>query len=174
MDGRNIEPRTVLWAVAEISWEDHTGTPYRAPATLEDISVSGACIRLKTPITVGSKLTVKWQREQFFAVAKNCRSDGREFLLGVRRDTGHPSPPSKIASELASKLAQPELTSGAPKNLPALSEKAQSPAGSRRSCRSKSTGLRDGSSTGCFAPRKTERIKGGVLARFFQSMGNSG
>src|ERR1035438_7028350 len=80
------------------------------------------------PRSVGSKLTVKWQREQFFAVAKNCRSDGREFLLGVRRDTGHPSPPSKIASELASKLAQPELTSGAPKNLPALSEKAQSPA----------------------------------------------
>jgi hypothetical protein len=129
MDGRNIEPRTVLWAVAEISWEDHTGTPYRAPATLEDISVSGACIRLKTPITVGSKVTVKWQREQFFAVARNCRSDGREFLLGVRRDTGHPSPPSKeIASELASKLARPELTSGAPKDLPALSEKAQSPA----------------------------------------------
>src|ERR1035438_7028349 len=112
MDGRNIEPRTVLWAVAEISWEDHTGTPYRAPATLEDISVSGACIRLKTPITVGSKLTVKWQREQFFAVAKNCRSDGREFLLGVRRDTGHPSPPSKIASEIGGIQAHCEVATG--------------------------------------------------------------
>src|ERR1700730_18470787 len=87
MDARNIEPRPVLWAVAEIAWQDQTGAPYHAPATLEDISVSGACIRVKTPVTIGSKLVVKWQREQFFAVARNCRSDGRDFLLGVRHDT---------------------------------------------------------------------------------------
>jgi hypothetical protein len=31
MDGRNIEPKTVLWAMAEISWEDQTGTPNRHP-----------------------------------------------------------------------------------------------------------------------------------------------
>ena len=98
MDGRNIEPRTVLWAVAEVSWEDPTGTPYREPATLEDTSPSGACIRVKTPITVGSKLIVKWQREQFSAVARNCRKDGRDFLLGVRRD---PAPPSQPAAKEA-------------------------------------------------------------------------
>lgn len=86
MDGRNLEPRMTLWAVAEISWEDSTGTPFHAPATLEDISVSGAGIRVQTPVTVGSKVTVKWKREQFSAIARNCRSDGREFLLGVRRD----------------------------------------------------------------------------------------
>jgi hypothetical protein len=79
-----IEPRTVLWAVAEISWEDQTGTPYHAPATLEDITVSGAGIRAKTPVTIGSKLIVQWQREQFFAVARNCRRDERESLPGVR------------------------------------------------------------------------------------------
>jgi hypothetical protein len=87
MDGRNFEPRTVLWAVAEVIWEDQGGTPNRASATLEDTSLSGACIRLKTPIQVGSRLTVKWHREQFSAVARNCRSDGREFLLGVRKET---------------------------------------------------------------------------------------
>ena len=86
MDGRNFEPRTVLWAVAEVSWEDPAGTPYREPATMEDTSPSGACIRLKTPLNVGSRLVVKWQREQFSAIARNCRKDGRDFLLGVRRD----------------------------------------------------------------------------------------
>lgn len=86
MDGRNLEPRTVLWAVAEVFWEDPAGIPYREPATMEDTSPSGACIRLKTPISIGSKLVVKWQREQFSAVARNCRSDGRDFLLGLRRD----------------------------------------------------------------------------------------
>src|ERR1700749_1963175 len=86
MDGRNIEPRTVLWAVAEVSWQDPTGAPNRAPATLEDTSPSGACIRLKTPISIGSRLMARWTKEQFFAIAKNCRSDGHDFLLGVCRD----------------------------------------------------------------------------------------
>ena len=87
MEGRSVEPRTALWAVAEVSWEDHTGTSNRIPATLEDTSASGACIRVKSPITVGSKVTVKWHREQFSGIARNCRNDGREFLLGVRRVT---------------------------------------------------------------------------------------
>ena len=86
MDGRDLEPRMTLWAAAEISWEDSAGTPFRAPATLEDISVSEACIRVKSPVSVGSKVTIKWKRVQFSAIARNCRSDGREFLLGVRRD----------------------------------------------------------------------------------------
>lgn len=129
MDGRNIEPRTVLWAVAEVSWDDPTGKPNRAPATLEDTSPSGACIRLKSPISVGSRLIVKWQREQFSAIARNCRSDGREFLLGVRRDTNPrhipASPPSPgITSKQASEPAPPELASGAPKHVPLLSAKA--------------------------------------------------
>ncbi|HET9304398.1 MAG TPA: hypothetical protein VFO46_00095 [Candidatus Sulfotelmatobacter sp.] len=86
MDVRNIEPRTVLWALAEISWEDPGGVPHRAPATIEDTSRSGACLRAKLPFSVGSRVVIKWSREQFCAVAKNCRSDGRDFLIGVLRD----------------------------------------------------------------------------------------
>jgi hypothetical protein len=86
MDGPIIEPRTALWAVAEVFWQDPAGAVNRVPGTLEDTSPSGACIRLKTPIAVGARLTVKWHREHFPAVARNCRSDGREFLLGVRRE----------------------------------------------------------------------------------------
>jgi len=117
MDGRNIEPRTVLWAVAEVLWEDQTGTPNRVSATLEDTSPSGACIRLKTPITVGSRLTVRWHREQFSAVARNCRSDGRDFLLGVHKE----SPASdKISKPSPSGVAQapPPVNSLSTPNLP--------------------------------------------------------
>ena len=31
-------------------------------------------------------VTIKWHREQFRAVARNCRSDGRDFLLGLKRE----------------------------------------------------------------------------------------
>lgn len=87
MDGRNIEPRKVMWAVAEISWSDGVGTPNRASATIEDMSLSGACIRVKAPIGIGARLTVKWHREQFSAIARNCRRDGPDFILGLRRDS---------------------------------------------------------------------------------------
>lgn len=87
MHGRYIEPRKMMWAVAEITWEDDGGTSFRAPAILEDSSKSGACVRIKRPPAVGSRITVRWHRGQFPAIARNCRSDGREFLLGVRRQT---------------------------------------------------------------------------------------
>ena len=87
MDGRNIEPRKVMWAVAEIIWEDDSGTSFRVPAVLEDTSRSGACVRLKRPLAVGSRITIKWHREQFPAIARNCSTDGGDFLLGVRRET---------------------------------------------------------------------------------------
>ena len=90
MNGRYIEPRQVMWAVAEILWEDDLGTSFRVPGILEDTSKSGACIRLKRPLAIGSRLIIKWHREQFSATARNCRCDGGDFLLGVRRETEMP------------------------------------------------------------------------------------
>jgi hypothetical protein len=82
-----IEPRRLMWAVAEVCWADAAGRPLRSRATIVDISTSGACIRLKDRIGVGSRLTIKWRREQFAATARNCRADGQDYLLGVRRDS---------------------------------------------------------------------------------------
>lgn len=87
MDGREIEPRVAMWARAEVSWNDARGVSCRLPATLENTSQSGACLRVKRPFEIGSRLTVRWYREQFCAVARNCHSDGHEFVLGVRRES---------------------------------------------------------------------------------------
>ena len=86
MDGRYIEPRKMMWAVVEITWQDDSGTSFRVPAILEDTSNSGACVRMKRPLAVGAHIMVKWHREQFPAITRNCRSDGVDFLLGVRRE----------------------------------------------------------------------------------------
>ena len=71
MSAGGIEPRKNLWAAAEICWIDPNGTACVAPATLQDTSPSGACVRVKTPITIGSRVSIKWHREQFDAVTKN-------------------------------------------------------------------------------------------------------
>jgi hypothetical protein len=109
MDGRYIEPRKVIWAVAEITGEDDSGTSFRVPAVLEDTSRSGACVRLKRPLAVGSRITIKWHREQFPAIARNGRTDGGEFLLGVRRETEIVSA-TKSASHRAAIDANPGRT----------------------------------------------------------------
>ena len=120
MDGHYIEPRTVLWAAAEILWQDATGMSFRVPGTLEDTSISGACIRVQRPFTIGSHITIRWHREQFSAVARNCRRDGHGFLLGVRREPKLPekkssaalSPPLARPSDVVSKIeAQPNAIS---------------------------------------------------------------
>jgi len=86
MEARYIEPRKVIWATAEISWADAGGVARETRATIQDISASGACLRVRSPIEIGARLRVKWRREQFSAVARNCRREGMEYLLGVRRE----------------------------------------------------------------------------------------
>jgi len=105
MNGREIEARTCIWAVAEVFWQDDDGAAHRVSATLEDTSISGACLRVKHPFSVGSRLTVKWHREQFSAIARNCRKDGRDFLLGVLRDVGDGIPKPSLGQNLPSLFA---------------------------------------------------------------------
>jgi hypothetical protein len=80
------EHRTAVMTWVEASWEDPGGTLQTVPARMEDKSVSGACIRIKAPIGVGSKLRIQWRFEQFSGTAKYCRSEGKEYLVGVQRD----------------------------------------------------------------------------------------
>ena len=107
-----IEPRRLMWAVAEVCWADAAGHLIRSRATIVDISASGACIRLKNQIGVGSQLTIKWNREQFTAIARNCRADGQDYLLGVRRDsTLDPKPkPEKTSPEPTAAPTQPDFS----------------------------------------------------------------
>ncbi len=82
-----LEPRAAVMILVQVSWQDRSGALQTIPACMEDKSVSGACIRVKTRIGVGSKLSIQWRWDQFSGIAKNCRSEGREYLVGVQRDT---------------------------------------------------------------------------------------
>jgi hypothetical protein len=88
------EPRNLVMTLVEASWEDQNGTLHTVPARMEDRSVSGACIRIKSRIVVGSKLRIQSHWEQFSGAAKYCRSEGKEYLVGIQRDrAGSPMPP---------------------------------------------------------------------------------
>jgi hypothetical protein len=72
--------------VVEVSWVDQRGTLQTVRARMENKSAGGACIRIRTPIKVGSKLKIQWRWEQFSGIAKYCLSDGMEYLVGIQRD----------------------------------------------------------------------------------------
>ncbi len=73
-------------ARAEVTWEDQPGTWRGAQARIEDTSRSGACIRVSVPISIGQRLKVKWHREEFLGIAKYCRRDGGDYVLGIQRE----------------------------------------------------------------------------------------
>ncbi|MFZ0815649.1 MAG: hypothetical protein WAM78_09020 [Candidatus Sulfotelmatobacter sp.] len=135
------EYRTAVMTWVDASWEDPSGIVQTVPARMEDKSPSGACIRIKTPISVGSKLRIQWRFERFSGTAKYCRSEGNEYLVGVQRDAtnstrGTPvrkdGPPEKSVrssspQELITKIESlPKRQESQPSEIPAASRKAGS------------------------------------------------
>src|SRR5277367_2458796 len=80
------EKRRNMMALAEVSWQDQSGTYRDIPAKIENTSPSGACIRLKQPVNVGAKLHVRWYREQFSGTSRYCLRQGSDYFLGIHRD----------------------------------------------------------------------------------------
>src|ERR1700692_2657626 len=82
-----LETRTAITARAEVLWEEQLGAWRGSLAKMEDTSLSGACIRVSVPISVGTKLKVKWHREEFSGIAKYCRRDEGDYVLGIQRES---------------------------------------------------------------------------------------
>jgi hypothetical protein len=80
------ELRTAVMIRVEASWEESGGGLRTIIARMEDRSLSGACIRTRIPIHVGARVRVHWRFDQFSGVAKYCRMDGLEYVVGLLRE----------------------------------------------------------------------------------------
>jgi hypothetical protein len=65
---------------------------------MENTCNSGACIRVKKQIDVGAKLRVQWRREEFSGVARYCRKEGIDYLVGIQRDAKKSAVAKKVAA----------------------------------------------------------------------------
>ena len=88
-------------AVARVAWKAQNGTARELSVTIEDISRSGACIRISVPISVESKLIVDWREGRFSGVSKYCRAVGDEYSVGIRRDAPEVAARAKASTEVA-------------------------------------------------------------------------
>jgi len=91
-----LETRKAMMAIASVTWEDEDETVHTARARIEDMSVSGACFRLKIPIRAGTKVGVSWCRDEFTGMTKWCREEHGEYLVGMQRD--------KVATKVLSRI----------------------------------------------------------------------
>jgi hypothetical protein len=86
MSEKAKEARTAVMIMVKASWEDQSGTLHTCSARMENRSSGGACIRLRQPVHVGAKLHLQWRWEEFKGTSRYCRSDGRDYLVGIQRD----------------------------------------------------------------------------------------
>ena len=101
-----------MMAVVEVSWEDQCGTRHTSSAKLEDTSPSGACLRVKVPVAIGSAMKVNSYRERFSGTTRYCRTDRREFVVGVQKD--------KNVNRFLTDVVAPNLPPSVPaRNVPA-------------------------------------------------------
>ena len=75
----------------EALWQDEAGTQRSSAGKLEDLSNGGLSIRIKDPIGVGSKLTVRSHIGNFPGTVMQCRQVGRDYVLGIKRDAAQES-----------------------------------------------------------------------------------
>ncbi|MFY9949296.1 MAG: hypothetical protein WAK27_11395 [Candidatus Sulfotelmatobacter sp.] len=121
------EIRIAVMMLAEVSWEDATGKLQSASARLEDKSQSGACIRMKKPVEVGTKLRVWGRFEEFSGVVRYCRSEDWDYVVGLQRESESASTEkqatvqdgSAFHGETASKAAaaKPAIKNGSDKRM---------------------------------------------------------
>src|SRR5208282_1338384 len=113
------EMRTAVMITVDVSWRDPGGGVLQtARARMEDKSAGGACIRSKKAIAAGSKLKIQWRFEQFSGIVIYCRSEAREYVIGIQRSAVDidSEPP---ASTKASQPLAPAATASASPETPA-------------------------------------------------------
>ena len=80
------EPRTAVMILVDASWEDQGGTLIMARVQMENKSASGACLRTKQRINVGTRVHVQWRWDNFSGVVKYCKQEESTYRVGIRRD----------------------------------------------------------------------------------------
>lgn len=92
MQERRSEIRLLCADLVEVHWKDASGKNHKTSALLEDISVSGACLQMETPVPVGAK--VCWsgppargakahRSKEFVGLVRYCEYQEIGYYLGV-------------------------------------------------------------------------------------------
>jgi len=82
-----------------LSWMDHTGETLQDSAHLADISRTGASVRSRQPVKVGTTLSLRYQDQEFVSKVRHCVSAPSGYVLGIEFEDGYRWSPRQVPSE---------------------------------------------------------------------------
>lgn len=83
MLNRRVEPRMLCADLVDIRWKDHNGRTRRGVANLEDISLSGACLQVDRPVTLGVDIQIAYPNGELLGIVKYCVFREIGYFLGI-------------------------------------------------------------------------------------------
>jgi hypothetical protein len=117
------EARTAVMIVVEVSWDNPGGKVRSISARMEDKSLSGACLRVKTPIDLGAKLRIRSRFEQFSGVVRYCRRENWDYVVGIQREkTDSQSTSAPAGTDVQVKSTEAAASDGAQTKVQSLSQ----------------------------------------------------
>jgi len=85
---RRLEPRLLCADLMDVHWKDKNGRPRKAVANLEDISLSGMCLQLDTPLPRETLLRIAHPKSRFQARVRYCVFRDTGYFVGVQFEPG--------------------------------------------------------------------------------------
>lgn len=80
--------RLLCAELVELTWADSQGRRHRRVANLEDISLSGVCLQVESPILTGTPLSISYGDGNLLGTVRYCRFEGMGYFLGVELAEG--------------------------------------------------------------------------------------
>ena len=74
--------------LVDVEWKDKYGKTRRAVANLEDISHSGACLQVDTPIPLQTSLRISYPSGEYQGRIRYCVYREIGYFIGVQFDPG--------------------------------------------------------------------------------------
>jgi hypothetical protein len=121
MQNRRVETRMLCADIVDIRWKDREGRVRRTVANLEDISLSGACVQVDSPIPLETSLRIMYPKGELQGRVCYCVYREIGYFLGIEFDPGfrwsqrmfkpqHLLDPRRLVARVANRLVRQQTT----------------------------------------------------------------
>jgi len=80
--------RLLCAELVQLIWQDEAGRERRRVANLEDISLSGICLQVESPIAAGTAVVMQYGDGELLGTIRYCRFQDLGYFLGVELAEG--------------------------------------------------------------------------------------
>ena len=117
MQNRRVETRMLCADLVDVRWKDKNGRIRRTVANLEDISLSGACVQVDSPIPLKTTLQISYPKGELQGCVCYCIYREIGYFLGIEFEPGfrwsqrsfrpqHLLDPRRLVSRVTNRIAR--------------------------------------------------------------------